>query len=205
MEVKQENAAKQRIPENAIKQLFSEARTFGGWLSKDVSDQKLHEIYDLMKWGPTSANCCPVRIVFVKSPQEKEKLLGCLDPQNVPKAKPAPVTAILAIDEAFYNALPKLAPPMASFKDVFQSNKQLAESTAFRNSSLQGAYFIMAARAVGLDCGPMSGFDNAKLDEQFFKNTSWKSNFICNIGYGDPSKLHPRLPRFSFDEACKIV
>ena len=193
------------IDEKAIKQLFSEARTYTAWQPKDVSDETLREIYEMMKWGPTSANGCPARIVFVKKGPEKDKLLTCLAPPNVEKSRAAPVTAIIAFDEKFYEEIPKLAPHMPSFRDYFASDPELAKSTAFRNGSLQGAYFIIAARALGLDCGPMSGFDNAKLDEMFFKDTSWKSNFICNIGYGDRSKLHPRQPRLSFDEACKIV
>jgi nitroreductase len=159
----------------------------------------------MMKWGPTSANGCPARIVFVKNGPKKDELLNCLAPTNVEKSRDAPITAIIAFDEEFYQEIPKLAPHMPSFKDYFASDPELAKSTAFRNGSLQGAYFIIAARALGLDCGPMSGFDNAKVDELFFKNSSWKSNFICNIGYGDHVKLHPRQPRLSFDEACKIV
>lgn len=193
------------ISDEAMRQLFTEARTFGAWLAKDVSDQTLREIYDLMKWGPTSANSCPARIVFVRAGMEKEKLISCLAPGNVEKVKAAPVTAIVAADSKFYDQIPKLFPPAASFRETFASDQTLAEATAFRNSSLQGAYFILAARALGLDCGPMSGFDNKKLDGLFFSETSWKSNFICNVGYGDRSKLHPRLPRLAFEEACKIV
>ncbi len=193
------------ISQEAIGQLFTEARTFTAWQTHDVSDQTLHEIYDLMKWGPTSANSCPVRIVFVKSGPEKEKLIASLSPGNVEKVKAAPVTAIIAKDELFYDQLPKLFPPAPQFREVFASNMALAEATAFRNSSLQGAYFILAVRALGLDCGPMSGFDNKKLDELFFAGTSWKSNFICNLGYGDRDHLYPRSPRLTFEEACKIV
>jgi nitroreductase len=193
------------IAPEALAQLFTEARTFPGWLPKEVSDQTLREVYDLLKWGPTSANCCPARIVFVKPGPEKEKLITCLAEGNVEKVKAAPVTAIVATDEKFYEQIPKLFPPAPQFRDIFGSNKALAETTAFRNGTLQGAYMILAARALGLDCGPMSGFDNQKLDAAFFAGSTWKSNFICSLGYGDRGKLHPRSPRLSFDEACKIV
>lgn len=193
------------LSQEALRQLFTEARSFSVWLPQEISDQTLHEIYELMKWGPTSANSCPARIVFVKKGPEKEKLISCLAAGNITKVQAAPVTAIIAQDEKFYDYIPKLFPHAASFRDNFVSDKKLAESTAFRNSSLQGAYFILAARALGLDCGPMSGFDNQKLDETFFKGTSWRSNFICSIGYGDRSKLYPRSPRLTFDEACRIV
>lgn len=193
------------ISPDAIKQLFLEARTFNNWQPKTISDEILCEIYELMKWAPTSANLSPARIVFVKSGPEKEKLISCLAPTNVEKVQMAPVTAIIAQDEKFYEQVPKLFPHALAFRDLFVGDKAFAESTAFRNSTLQGAYLIMAARALGLDCGPMSGFDNNKLDELFFANTDWKSNFICNIGYGDKDKLFPRLPRLSFEEACRIV
>ena len=192
------------IPDESIRQIFTDARTFAAWLPQDVPDQTLHELYDLMKFGPTSANSSPARIVFVKNGPAKDKLITCLAPLNVDKVKAAPVTAIVAFDEKFYDLLPKLS-PQADFRSMFASNKSLAEETAFRNSSLQGAYFILAARAIGLDTGPMSGFNKAKVDELFFKDTTWKSNFICNIGHGDRAKLHPRSPRVAFDEACRIL
>ncbi len=195
----------EKIDDKALKQLFSEARTFSSWLPEEVDAQTLREIYELMKWGPTSANSCPVRLLFIKSPEEKSRLVPCLAPINVERIKTAPVTAIVAMDEKFYDQIPKLAPHNPAFKEYFGSNPALAEATAFRNSSLQGAYFILAARALGLDCGPMSGFDNKKVDEAFFAGTTWKSNFICNIGYGDRAKLHPRAPRLAFDEACRVV
>ena len=157
-----------------------------------------------MKWGPTSANSSPARIVFVKSKEAKEKLLPCMAEGNVEKTKAAPVTAIVAQDMEFYEKLPKLF-PFADARAWFAGNKPLIESTAFRNSSLQGAYLIIAARSLGLDCGPMSGFDNAKVDAAFFQGTTWKSNFVCNLGYGDSSKLYPRAPRLDFNEACKIL
>lgn len=193
------------IPQEAVRQLFTEARTYPAWLPKPVDDGTLHALYDLLKWGPTSANCTPARFVFVRSPAEKEKLIACLAPGNVDKVKAAPVTAIVAWDERFYELLPRLFPAAPKMKDHFASNKTFAETSAFRNGSLQGGYFILAARAVGLDCGPMSGFDNAKVDAAFFAGTTWKSNFICNLGFGDASKLHPRGPRLDFNEACKII
>lgn len=194
-----------QIPEGVIRQLFTEARTHSAWLPKKVEDSTLRAIYEIMKWGPTSANTTPARIVFVKSEKAKEQLIPCMAPGNVDKTKTAPVTAILALDERFYEHIPRLFPHFPQMKDMFASNKAMAESSAIQNSSLQGGYFILAARAVGLDCGPMAGFDKAKVDETFFKGTTWKSNFLCNLGYGDASKLHPRGPRLSFDEACKII
>jgi nitroreductase len=192
------------ISEEAVKQLFTEARTYPGWLPEPVSDETLHAIYDFMKWGPTSANLSPARIVFVKTPEAKEKLIPCVMPMNVDKVKAAPVTAIVAYDDEFHELIPKLFPMGMGFLETFRSNRQFRETSAMRNGSLQGGYFILAARALGLDCGPMSGFDNAKLDEAFFAGTKWKSNFICNIGHGDPKSLHPRLPRLTFEEACRI-
>ena len=192
------------LSEEALKQILTEARTHSVWLPKPVSDELLVQIYNLMKWGPTSANCCPARIVFVKSPEAKAKLLPCMAEGNVEKTRTAPVTAIIAQDLEFYEKLPKLF-PFADARSWFVGNKPFIESTAFRNGTLQGAYFIIAARSVGLDCGPMSGFDNAKVDAAFFEGTAWKSNFICNLGYGDSSKLRPRAPRLEFNEACKIL
>ena len=188
----------------SIQQLFTAARTHHAWQDRDVADGLLHEIYDLAKWGPTSANSLPMRIVFVKSKAAKEKLLPTLMGSNVEQVRAAPVTAIVAYDQKFYDQLPTLFPAFDA-RSLFASNPALSEQTAFRNSSLQGAYFILAARALGLDTGPMSGFDNAKVDQAFFANSSWKSNFLCNIGYGDPAKLHPRGPRLGFDQACIIA
>ena len=188
----------------AMEQIFTKARTHSDWLPESVGDELLHQIYDLMKWGPTSANSCPARFVFVKSKESKEKLLPALQAGNAEKTKAASVTVIIAQDMEFYEKLPKLF-PHADARSWFAGNKPLIESTAFRNSSLQGAYFMIAARALGLDCGPMSGFDNAKVDETFFQGTSWKSNFLCNLGYGDSGKLYPRSPRLGFDEACNIL
>jgi 3-hydroxypropanoate dehydrogenase len=196
---------KNSLPEEALAQVFLEARTHNGWLDKPVTDEQLREVYELMKWGPTSANSSPVRFVFIRSSQAKERLRPVLSKGNVEKTMAAPVTVIVAYDLLFYEKLPKLFPPKPAMQDLYVSNAQLREETARRNSSLQGAYLIIAARALGLDCGPMSGFDNAKLDKEFFGAGHVKSNFLCNIGYGDPTKLTPRLPRLEFDEACTIL
>jgi 3-hydroxypropanoate dehydrogenase len=192
------------IVKESIQQIFTEARTHHAWQDKSVGDDLLHAIYEMAKWGPTSANCAPARVVFLKSQAAKAKLIPTLLGSNIDQVKAAPVTMIVAFDEKFYDQLPKLFPVM-DLRPMFASDKALSDVTAMRNSSLQGAYFIFAVRALGLDAGPMSGFDNAKVDEAFFKGTSWKSNFICNIGFGDATKLYPRGPRLSFDEACKIV
>lgn len=195
------------ISHEALDVLFRKARTHVGWLNKPVTDEVLKSIYDLAKWGPTSANTMPMRIVFVRSPAAKERLKPFLDAGNVEKTMAAPVTAIFADDLQFYEFIPRLFPVAPAFKDVFANpaNAERAKTHAFRNATLQAAYFIIAARAHGLDCGPMSGFDNAKLDAAFFPDGRLKSNFLMNIGYGDTSKLRPRLPRLEFDEACKIV
>ena len=198
--------------------LFRKARTHSDWLDKPVSDEILRQLYDLMKWGPTSANCCPARILFLRTPEAKQRLLPALAPGNVEKTKAAPVTAIIGYDVKFYELLPKLF-PHADARAWFVDTPELAGVTARRNSSLQGAYFMIAARALGLDCGPMSGFDNAKVDheffpadrgrdefqQEFFPDSHIKSNFLCNLGYGDPAKLFPRSPRLEFDEACKLL
>ena len=185
--------------------IFREARTHSVWLDKPVEDALLEQVYDLAKMGPTSANMCPMRIIFVKSREAKERLKPALDAGNVDKTMKAPVTAIIGMDIHFYEKLPKLF-PRADAKSWFKDlPENVLEYIALRNSSLQGAYFMLAARALGLDCGPMSGFDNAKVDEAFFAGTTVKSNFLCNLGYGDASKLYPRSPRLSFEEACKLV
>ena len=196
---------KKPLNDEALDLIFRKARTHSVWQAKPVDDALLQQVYDLAKMGPTSANMCPMRIVFVKSAEAKEKLKPTLDPGNVDKTMKAPVTAIIGMDVRFYEQLPKLFPhadAKAWFKDLPES---VLEYTALRNSSLQGAYFMIAARALGLDCGPMSGFNNAKVDEAFFAGTTVKSNFLCNLGYGDATKLYPRSPRLSFDEACKVV
>jgi len=187
-----------------LETLFSKARTHNAWLDKPVSDAQLHQLYELMKWGPTSANSSPARVVFVKSAEQKEKLAACMAPANVDKTRAAPVTAIIAMDMAFYDKLPQLF-PHADAKSWFVGNQPMIEATAFRNSSLQGGYFIMAARAIGLDCGPMSCFDADKVNAAFFAGSTVKANFICNIGYGDAAKLFPRSPRLGFEEACQII
>lgn len=208
----------QRLSEEGLDLLFRNARTHNAWKDIPVSDDTLRQIYELMKWGPTSANCSPARIVFLRSPEAKQRLLPALSPGNVDKTMTAPVTAIIAYDGRFYEQLPKLF-PHADARSWFADTPELAEVTARRNSSLQGAYFMLAARALGLDCGPMSGFDQAKVDHEFFPATQTdgafqqehfpdshiKTNFLCNIGYGDPEKLFPRSPRLDFDEACQLL
>ena len=184
--------------------LFEKARTYHGWLDKPVEDDLLQQIYDLTKWAPTSANCCPLRVVFVKSLAAKLKLKPCLVEGNVEQAMAAPVIAIFAYDLAFYDQLPKLFPHVDA-RSWYAGNDSLIQETAFRNGSLQAAYFMLAARALGIDCGPMSGFDQDAVNQAFFKNTSLATNFLCNLGYGDPSTLYPRSPRLTFDETCKIL
>ncbi|PPE71709.1 malonic semialdehyde reductase [Caldimonas thermodepolymerans] len=186
-------------------QLFDNARTHNAWQDRPVDDALLQRLYDLMKYGPTSANCCPARIIFVKSPEAKARLLPCMSEGNRAKTAAAPVTAIIGMDLKFYEKLPQLFPHNPAARTWFEGNEAVAQATAFRNSSLQGGYFIMAARALGLDCGPMSGFDAARVDAEFWAGTDVKTNFICNLGYGDPSGLFPRSPRLSFDEACRIA
>ena len=185
--------------------IFRTARTHNVWLDKPVPDALLRQVYDLAKFGPTSANMTPMRIVFVNSREAKERLKPALHAGNVDKTMAAPVTAIMGMEVHFYEQLPRLFPhadAKAWFKDLPEN---ILEYTALRNSSLQGAYFMLAARALGLDCGPMSGFDNAKVDAAFFAGTTVKSNFLCNLGYGDASKLYPRSPRLTFDEACRVA
>ncbi len=187
----------------SIETLFTEARTHNGFTDEPVSEAQLRRIYDLMKWGPTSANASPARIVFVRSPAAKARLLECVSPGNVDKTRSAPVTAIIGMDLAFHEKLPVLF-PHADAKSWFDGKPDFIETTAFRNSSLQGGYFILAARAVGLDCGPMSGFDAANVDAAFWTGSQVKTNFICNLGRGDASKLFARSPRLPFEEACRI-
>lgn len=185
--------------------LFSDARTHNEWLDKPVGDAQLHELYEAMKWGPTSANSCPARIVFVKSAEQKARLVACMSPGNAEKTRLAPVTAIVGMDMAFYEKLLQLFPHAPDARTWFEGNDAVVEATAFRNSSLQGAYMMIAARALGLDCGPMSGFDADKLNAEFFAGTATKVNFVCNLGYGDRSKLFPRSPRLAFEQACQIL
>lgn len=183
--------------------IFRNARSHNRWVEREVPDSLLRQIYDVMKWGPTSANCTPARIVFVKSAEAKAKLLACMAPNNVAKTQSAPVVAVIGMDMEFFDKLPRLY-PATDARSWFVGNQALIEATAFRNSSLQGAYLMIAARALGLDCGPMSGFDPDKVNEAFFKGTPVKANFVCGLGYGDPAKLYPRGPRLEFDEASKI-
>ena len=193
-----------KLDANALDQLFNKARTQNKWQAREVPDSALHELADLMKLAPTSANCSPARIVFVKSAAAKAKLEPLLSEGNRAKTMSAPVCAIIGSDQEFYNYLPKLF-PAAPAKTWFEGNPPHIAATAFRNSSLQGAYLIMAARALGLDTGAMSGFDNAAVDAAFFAGTAIKSNFLCNLGYGDPAGLFPRSPRFEFAEFCSIA
>ena len=192
------------LPQPCLAQLFSEARTHNAWFEGDVSDALLHEIVDLVKLAPTSANCSPARFLFVKSREAKEKLKPHLSEGNRDKTMKAPVCTIVGYDLDFYKHLPKLF-PHADGKSWFEGNEAKIFDTAFRNGTLQGAYLIMAARALGLDCGPMSGFDNKGVDRDFFAGTNIKSNFLCSLGHGDASVLFPRSPRFSFDEMARIL
>jgi len=193
------------INDEALDVLFRTARTHRKWLDKTVSPALLMAVYDLMRWGPTSGNCCPVRIVFVVSQEAKERLRPHLDEGNVTKTMTAPATAIIGYDLDFARTLPLLAPHNPEAIEMYRKDPALAKETAFRNGSLQGGYFILAARALGLDCGPMSGFDNEGVDRVFFAGTAVKSNYLCNLGHGDPAGPRPRAPRLSFDEACRIV
>ena len=207
------------VSPEALDVLFREARTHTAWLDTPVSDGMLRQIYDLMKWAPTSANTSPARIVFVRTKEGKERLRPALARGNIDKVMAAPVTAIIAYDLKFYEKLPRLFPANPAMRERFASAPDLVETTAKRNSSLQGAYLILAARALGLDCGPLSGFDNAKVDqeffaagqpchgcdEEFFTDGHIRTNFLCNLGYGDAAKLHPRGPRLEFNEACSLM
>jgi 3-hydroxypropanoate dehydrogenase len=215
----EERAVSERIDESALKSLFVDARTFSKWQERSIADETLRELYDLLKWAPTSANAAPARFAFLRSKEAKERLRPALAPANVNKTMTAPVTVIVAYDLKFYAQLPKLFPHNPGMPRLFENSPAMVETTAKRNSSLQGAYLIMAARALGLDCGPMSGFDQAKVDDEFFaagkpcfgceqeffSEGHVKTNFLCNLGYGDLTSLHPRLPRLSFDEACSII
>jgi 3-hydroxypropanoate dehydrogenase len=189
----------------ALDQLLRGARTQNAWLDVPVPEYLLRELYDLYKWGPTSANCTPLRVVFVTTPAARERLLACLSPGNVDKTRHAPVTAILAMDMQFYDELPRLFPHSPDARSWFAGKPAVIEATAFRNSSLQGGYFILAARALGLDCGPMSGFDAEKLNAAFFPDGRWRVNFVCNLGAGDPAGVFARSPRLPFEDACRIV
>jgi nitroreductase len=192
-----------KLDDAALDLLFRGARSHSGWQPREVPDDLLHQLYELTKWGPTSANCSPARIVFVKSDSARAKLLECMIPGNVAKTRGAPVIAVIGMDFEFYEQLPRLY-PATDARAWFLGNQPLIDATAFRNSSLQGAYLMLAARSLGLDCGPMSGFDPAKVNNVFFAGSTIKVNFVCALGYGDTAKLRPRGPRLAFDEACRI-
>ncbi|HEX8693692.1 MAG TPA: malonic semialdehyde reductase [Longimicrobium sp.] len=207
------------LDDQALDQLFREARTFSAWLDRPVDDDTLRRLYEVVKWGPTSANAGPARFVFLRTREAKERLRPALSSGNVEKTMTAPVTVIVAYDLLFYEKLPRLFPHNPAMRNLYAAAPELVEVTARRNSSLQGAYLVLAARALGLDCGPMSGFDNARVDEEFFgagrecegcdqeffPEGHVKSNFLCNLGYGDRAKLFPRLPRLWFEEACTLL
>ena len=207
------------IDQACLDTLFYDARTHNAWLDRPIDDETLRQLYDLLRWAPTAANTNPARFVFIRTREGKERLRPALAPGNVEKTMSAPVTVIVAYDLKFHEQLPKLFPHSPGMAKLFAGNAEMTDATAKRNSSLQGAYLILAARAIGLDCGPMSGFDNAKVDEEFFAagkpcfgcdqeffpEGHVKSNFLVNLGYGDPSKLMPRLPRLDFAEACTLM
>ena len=188
----------------STEQLFTEARTQNAYLPTAVPDSLLHQLYDLLKWGPTSANCSPARFAFVRSEAGRARLAACMAPGNAPKVLAAPVTAVIGMDMAFYDQLPQLF-PQTDARAWFVGKPELIEATAMRNSSLQGGYLILAARALGLGCGPMSGFDAARVDAEFWAGTTVRSNFVCTLGYGDESKVFARSPRLAFDEACTLL
>jgi 3-hydroxypropanoate dehydrogenase len=195
------------INTDALDRLFLNARSQNGWLDKPVSDEQLHQLYELMKWAPTSANSQPGRFLVLRSAEAKEKLRPALSPGNVDKTMSAPVVAIVAHDIDFHERLPEFFPHNPGFADMFRGDEKrgMREGFAFRNGSLQGAYLMMAARSIGLDCGPMSGFDQAKVDAAFFPGSTLRSNFLCNLGYGDPAKVMERLPRMPFEQACQLL
>lgn len=207
------------LDDDGLDLLFRKARTYSAWIDRPVTDGTLRALYELTKWAPTSSNSSPARFIFLRSREAKERLRPALAPGNVEKVMTAPVTVIVAYDLQFYGKLPMLFPHNPKMRDRFAAAPELVEVTARRNSSLQGAYLIMAARAIGLDCGPLSGFDNAKVDDEFFgfgqpcsdceqefiPAGHVKSNFLCNLGYGDPSKVYPRLPRLAFEAACSLL
>ncbi|MEO9462363.1 MAG: malonic semialdehyde reductase [Marinomonas sp.] len=192
------------ISDAALDQLFFEARSQNGYTEKPVSDEQIQQLFRVLQMGPTSMNCLPARFVFARTQDMKDKIAACAAPPNQDKISGAPVVAIIGMDMDFVEDLPKLF-PHADMRGMYAGNDQLVADTAFRNSTLQGAYLIMAARAIGLDCGPMSGFNPQAVDEAFWSGTNVKTNFICTIGHGDPSKVFPRLPRYDFDEVCKLA
>jgi 3-hydroxypropanoate dehydrogenase len=190
--------------QTSTERLFTEARTQNGYRPTPVPDETLRALYDLLKWGPTSANCSPARFLFVRSDEAKARLVACLNPGNVEKVRQAPVTVVIGMDMAFHDKLPFLF-PHTDARSWFAGNDAKIAETAFRNSSLQGGYLILAARALGLDCGPMSGFDAAKMDAAFWAGTAVRTNFICALGHGDPAKVFARSPRLPFEQACLLL
>jgi len=193
------------LSEAALDLIIREARSHNGWLDKPVSDDVLAQLYDIVKMGSTSMNTCPARFIFVRTETGKARLKKCLAPLNIDKVLSAPVTVIIAHDMAFYEHMPKLFSHNPGAQKLFENNEKMVQSTAFRNGTLQGGYLMIAARALGLDIGPMSGFNNQACDDEFFAGTQVKSNFLCSLGYGDTSKIFQRLPRFDFDEVCQLV
>jgi len=187
-----------------IESLFTEAHTAGGFVDRPVEDATLHALYELLKWGPTSANSCPARFIFVRTPQARERLIECVSPGNVAKVQSAPVTVIVGMDMAFYEELPRLYPQVDA-RSWFAGKPELIAREALRSSSLQAGYLMLAARSLGLDCAPMAGFDAAKMDVAFWAGTTVRSNMICALGHADPAKQRPRKPRLAFDEACQLL
>ncbi len=193
------------LDDEALDTIFRKARSYNAWQDRPVDDETLHQLYDLLKWGPTSANCSPARFLFLKSPEAKERLRPHLMSGNVEKAMRAPVVAIIGHDTRFYERIPELFPHQPEAKEWFTDDPRIAHETAFRNATLQGAYLMIAARALGLDCGPMSGFDQEGVDRTFFPDGRVKSNFLCCLGHGSRAGLFERLPRLPFDDACRIL
>ncbi len=196
---------KPALPDTALDQILRTARTFNKFTDRTVDDATLRQLHDLYKWGPTSMNCQPGRIVFVRSIEAKQKLKPALMPGNADKTMAAPITAIVAYDAEFFESMPAQFPINPGARDMFANNAALAADTAFRNGTLQGAYLVIAARALGLDAGPMSGFNSAAVNEAFFPDGRWKTNFLVNLGWGDPSGNHPRGPRLAFDAVTRVV
>lgn len=199
------SAARTRLDDAALAQLWQDARSHNAWQDKPIPDATLHELYALAKWGPTSANCSPARFVFVRTPEGKARLAPHVLETNRDKVRAAPVCVIIAYDSLFYEKIPTLFPHNPGARDWFAGDESLAQETAMRNSSLQGAYVMLAARALGLDCGPMSGFDAAGVNQAFFAGEAWRANFLCALGYGDPAGLFPRSPRLAFGDACRLL
>ncbi len=195
------------LDDAALDALFRHARSHNGWLDREVTEAELRRLYELMKWGPTSVNCSPARLLFLRTPQARERLRPHLAAGNVEKAMAAPVVVVIGYDLAFHEHIPRLFPHRPEAKAAFEGdrNRAHAEQTAFRNATLQGAYLMLAARAIGLDCGPMSGFDARGVDAEFWQGTQVRTDFLCGLGRGDPSRLFPRLPRMAFEDACQML